>query len=156
MCPARERDPRCGARIATRARLQRVRGRGERPHIGDVKRYALTDAQWRRLEPLLPPERPRTGRPNHDHRTILNGILWVLRTGAPWRDLPERYGPVGTVSSRFYRWRQSGLWQRVLEALQAQADAAGLLDWDLHFVDASVVRAHQHAAGARRSGAVGG
>ena len=142
--------------IRPRARLQRVRGRGERPHIGDVKRYALTDAQWRRLEPLLPPERPRTGRPNHDHRTILNGILWVLRTGAPWRDLPERYGPVGTVSSRFYRWRQSGLWQRVLEALQAQADAAGLLDWDLHFVDASVVRAHQHAAGARRSGAVGG
>jgi transposase len=136
--------------------VQRVRGRGKRPHIGDVKRYALTDAQWRRLEPLLPPERPRTGRPNHDHRTILNGILWVLRTGAPWRDLPERYGPVGTVSSRFYRWRQSGLWQRVLEALQVQADAAGLLDWDLHFVDASVVRAHQHAAGARRTGAIGG
>ena len=59
-----------------------------------MTRYALTDAQWRRLEPLLPPERPRTGRPNHDHRTILDGILWVLRTGAPWRDLPERYGPV--------------------------------------------------------------
>jgi transposase len=129
---------------------------GERTHIGGVKRYALTDAQWRRLEPLLPPERPPTGRPNHDHRTILNGILWVLRTGAPWRALPERYGPVGTVSSRFYRWRQSGVWQRVLEALQAQADAEDLLDWDLHFVDASVVRAHQHAAGARRTGAMGG
>jgi len=113
-------------------------------------------SQWRRLEPLLPPERPRTGRPNHDHRTILNGILWVLRTGAPWRDLPERYGRVGTVSSRFYRWRQSGVWQRVLEALQAQADAEGLIDWDLHFVDTSVIRAHQHAAGARRSGAIGG
>jgi len=121
-----------------------------------VKRHELTDAQWRRLQPLLPPERPRTGRPNHDHRTILNGILWILRTGAPWRDLPERYGPVGTVSSRFYRWRQSGLWQGVLEALQTDADAAGLLDWDLHFVDASVVRAHQHAAGARRTGAIGG
>ncbi len=124
--------------------------------MSGVKRHELTDAQWRRLKPLLPAERPRTGRPNHDHRTILNGILWVLRTGAPWRDLPERFGPVGTVSSRFYRWRQSGLWQRVLEALQAQADAEGLLDWDLHFVDASVVRAHQHAAGARRSGAIGG
>ena len=121
-----------------------------------MKRYELTDAQWRRLEPLLPPERPRTGRPNHDHRTILNGILWVLRTGAPWRDLPERYGAVGTVSSRFYRWRESGVWQRALETLQAQADAAGLFDWDLHFVDASVVRAHQHAAGARRAGAIGG
>jgi transposase len=131
-------------------------GRGPHLHIAGVKRYELTDAQWRRLEPLLPPERPRTGRPNHNHRTLLNGILWILRTGAPWRDLPERYGRVGTVSSRFYRWRTAGVWQRVLETLQARADAAGLLDWDLHFVDASVVRAHQHAAGARRTGAVGG
>ena len=71
-------------------------------------RFDLTDRQWRRLEPLLPPQRPRTGRPNDDHRRIVNGILWVLRTGAPWRDLPERYGPVGTVSSRFYRWRRPG------------------------------------------------
>jgi hypothetical protein len=70
-------------------------------HVAGVRRNDLTDAQWRRLEPLLPPERPRTGRPNHSHRTILNGILWILRTGAPWRDLPDRYGPVGTVSSRF-------------------------------------------------------
>jgi transposase len=121
-----------------------------------VKRYELPDRQWQRLEPLLPPERPHTGRPNHCHRTILNGILWILRTGAPWRDLPERYGPVGTVSSRFYRWRQSGVWRRVLEALQSDADAEGLIAWDLHFVDASVVRAHQHAAGARRTGAIGG
>ena len=113
-------------------------------------RYELTDRQWQQLAPLLPPERPRTGRPNHDHRTILNGILWILCTGAPWRDLPERYGPVGTVSSRFYRWRQTGIWPRVLEALQAKADAAGLIEWDLHFVDSSIVRAHQHAAGARR------
>ena len=105
---------------------------------------------------MFPPEKPRTGRPNDDHRTILNGILSVLRTGAPWRDLPARYGPVGTVSSRFYRWRQTGVWQRLLEALQADADAAGLLDWDLHFVDSSVVRAHQHAAGARRDGEKGG
>jgi transposase len=90
------------------------------------------------------------------HRTILNGIVWVLRTGAPWRDVPERYGPVGTVSSRFYRWRRAGVCQRVLEALQAQGDTEGLIDWDLHFVDTSVIRAHQHAAGARRSGAIGG
>ena len=121
-----------------------------------MKRHELTDAQWRRLKPLLPPERPRTGRPNHDHRTILNGILWVLRTGAPWRDMPERYGPVGTVSSRFYRWREAGLWDRVLSALQAEADVRGEIDWDLHFVDATLVRAHQHAAGARRSGAIRG
>jgi transposase len=75
----------------------------------------------------------------------LNGILWVLRTGAPWRELPERYGPVGTVSSRFYRWCQSGLWQRLLSSLQVQADARGEIDWDLHFVDATIVRACRFA-----------
>lgn len=116
-------------------------------------RFDLTDRQWATLQPLLPPEKPRTGRPNHDHRRILNGILWVHRTGAPWRDLPEeRYGPVGTVSSRFYRWRRTGVWDQILAALQAAAAARGDLDWDLHFVDATIVRAHQHAAGARRTG----
>ena len=129
---------------------------GSHSHLCGVKRYELTDRQWQRLAPLLPPQRPRTGRPNHDHRCILNGILWVHRTGAPWRDLPERYGPVGTVSSRFYRWRQAGLWDRILAALQTEADARGEIDWDLHFVDATIVRAHQHAAGARRAGAIGG
>ena len=121
-----------------------------------MARFELSDRQWQRLEPLLPPERPRTGRPNDDHRRIVNGILWVLRTGAPWRDLPERYGPVGTVSSRFYRWRDAGVWDRALAALRAAADAKGRIDRDLHFVDATIVRAHQHAAGARRTGAVGG
>src|SRR3954463_9119036 len=65
------------------------------------RRYELTDAQWARLEPLLPPEKPWTGRPNDDHRRILNGILWILNSGAPWRDLPRHYGRVGTVSGRF-------------------------------------------------------
>jgi len=119
-------------------------------------RFNLTDRQWERLEPLLPPERPRTGRPNEDHRRILNGILWIHRTGAPWRDLPERYGPVGTVSSPFYRWRAVGVWARVLAELQREADARGRLDWGLHSVDSTIIRAHQHAAGARRAGATGG
>jgi transposase len=121
-----------------------------------VGRGDLTDAQWRRLEPHLPPEKPWTGHPNAPHRRIINGILWILRTGAPWRDLPARYGPVGTVSSRFYRWRASGVWDRILAALQAAAAADGEIDWDLHYVDATVIRAHQHAAGARRDGAIGG
>lgn len=82
----------------------------------------LTDWQWQQLEPLLPPQSPQTGRPNKDHRTIINGILWVLRTGAPWRDLPERYGPWRTVASRFYRWRRDGLWDRWLRAVQQQAN----------------------------------
>ena len=109
----------------------------------------LTDAQWKRLAPLLPPQKPKTGRPAKDHRLIINGILWILRTGAPWRDLPERFGPWKTVVSRFYRWRIAGVWDRVLAALQQQADAAGDLDWSKHFVDATVIRAHQHAAGAK-------
>jgi transposase len=116
----------------------------------DMNRHALTDAQWARLAPLLPPQKPKTGRPAQDHRQILDGILWILRTGAPWRDLPERYGPWGTVSSRFYRWRQAGLWARILTALQREADAQGELDWQEHFVDGTIVRAHQHAAGAKK------
>jgi transposase len=119
-------------------------------------RFDLSDRQWQRLAPLLPPQRPRSGRPNGDRRRILDGISWVLRTGAPWRDPPGRYGPVGTVSSRFYRWREAGVWDGILAALQAEADAKGEVDRDLHFVDATIVRAHQHAAGARRTGAVGG
>lgn len=129
---------------------------GGRSHLGLMRRFELTDAQWEQIAPLLPPQKPRTGRPAEDHRQVLNGMLWILRTGAPWEDLPARYGPVGTVSSRFYRWRKAGVFDRVLQRLQAQADARGELDWDLHFVDATVVRAHQHAAGARRSGAIGG
>jgi Transposase and inactivated derivatives len=121
------------------------------PHLHRMGRFDLTDAQWRRLEPLLPPEKPRTGRPNHPHRRILNGILWINRTGAPWKDLPKCYGPVGTVSSRFYRWRTAGIWQRILEALQARADRQGRVDWSLHFLDSTIVRAHQHAAGARKT-----
>ena len=139
-----------------RACLQRVADWGRPAHVGEMRRLDVTDAQWRRLEPLLPPEKPRTGRPNHDHRRVVSGLLWIHRTGAPWRDRPERYGPVGTVSSRFYRWCRAGVGDRILCALQAEADAQGEIDWDLHFVDATIVRAHQHAAGARRTGAVGG
>ncbi len=81
---------------------------------------------------------------------MLEGILWVLRTGAPWRDLPERFGLWRTVYSRFRRWQQADVWQQVLAALQRRADVDGRLDWTLHFVDSTVVRAHQHAAGAKR------
>ncbi len=113
------------------------------------RRHELTDDQWRRLEPLLPPQKPVTGKPNRPHRRVLNGILWRLRTGAPWRDLPERYGKWQTVYSRFRRWQQAGVWDRVLAALQAEADARGELDWRLHFLDGTIVRAHPHAAGAK-------
>ena len=114
-----------------------------------MKSSDLTDAQWERLRPLLPPQKPHIGRPAKDHRTILNGILWILRTGSQWRALPERYGSWKTVSSRFYRWQKAGVWDCVLAALQRQADGEGRLDWSLHFVESTVVRAHQHAAGAK-------
>ncbi len=114
-----------------------------------MRRGDLTDEQWERLKPLLPPQKPKTGRPAHDHRTILNGLLWILRTGAPWRDLPERYGLWRTVASRYYRWCQAGIWDQLLAELQQQAEAAGELDWEIHYVDGTSVRAHQHAAGAK-------
>jgi transposase len=114
-----------------------------------MSRGELTDEQWERLRPLLPPQKPKTGRPALDHRTILNGILWIDRTGAPWRDLPQRYGRWHTVASRFYRWRKAGIWQRLLQNIQQQADARGELGWDEHYIDSTIVRAHQHSAGAR-------
>lgn len=118
--------------------------------LSPANRGDLSDAQWRRLQPLLPPEKPPTGRPSQPHRTVVNGILWVLRTGAPWRDLPERYGAWSTVSGRFYAWQKNGLWSQILARLQQQADAEGRINWEIHHVDGSVIRAHQHAAGAIR------
>jgi transposase len=109
----------------------------------------MTDKQWERLKPHLPPRKPHRGCPTADHRRIINGILWIDRTGAPWRDLPEKYGPWKTVASRFYRWRKGGVWDQILHSLQSHKDAEGELDWDLHYLDATRVRAHQHAAGAK-------
>ena len=77
----------------------------------------------------------------------------MLRTGAPWRDVPKRYGGWSTVASRFYRGQKAGLWQRLFEAVQQQADAEGKINWDIHDVDGTIVRAHQHAAGSPRGAA---
>jgi transposase len=112
-------------------------------HRGDV-----THTPWERLQPLLPPQQPTTGRPAVDQRRMLNGSLWILRTGAPWRDLPDRDGPWRTVASRFYRWQQAGIWSQLLAAVHAPADAEGQITWDLHDLDGTMIRAHQHAAGA--------
>jgi transposase len=114
-----------------------------------MRRGELNEAQWQKLKSLLPPQYSHRGRPNLPHRRIVNGILWILRTGAPWRDLPRRYGKWQSVACRFYRWRRAGVWTKVLGMLQQQADQAGQLDWSLHFADGTVIRAHQHAAGAR-------
>jgi transposase len=116
-----------------------------------VRRHELTDQAWAEIQPLLPP----TGRPGGqwaDHRRVVNGILWKLSTGVPWRDLPERYGPWQTCYERFRRWQADGTWQRLLTHAQTRSDAVGEVDWEV-VVDATIVRAHQHAAGARKGAA---
>ena len=106
-------------------------------------RYDLTDFEWSVIWPLLP-NKPR-GVPRVDDRRVLNGIFWVLRSGAPWRDLPERYGPYTTCYNRFNRWRKAGLWDRVMDAITEAYDG------DLQVIDSSVVRVHQHGANVKKA-----
>nr|WP_234010749.1 IS5 family transposase [Streptomyces sp. SPB074] len=114
-----------------------------------MRRHELSDAEWEFVRPLLP-ESSR-GRKRLDDRRVLNGIVWKFRTGTAWRDVPERYGPWATLHTRFRRWAMDGTFERMLRAAQAKADAAGDIEW-LVSVDSTVVRAHQHAAGARKGG----
>ncbi|MYX71446.1 IS5 family transposase [Streptomyces sp. SID3915] len=109
----------------------------------------LTNVEWVRLEPHLPPVGRRGGR-WRDHRRVVNGILFRVRTGIPWRDLPERFDSWKTVYERHRRWSADGTWDRILCAVQADADLAGRLDWSMGSVDSTSCRAHQHAAGARK------
>ncbi|WP_456294407.1 IS5 family transposase [[Kitasatospora] papulosa] len=109
----------------------------------------LTNAEWDRLESFLPPGGARGGRWS-DHRRVINGVLYRVRTGVQWRDLPERFGPWETVYKRHRRWSADGTWQMLLSRIQASEDAAGGIDWDVS-VDSTAVRAHQHAAGARKA-----
>jgi transposase len=90
----------------------------------------------------------RRGGQWRDHRTVINGILWKLRTGAPWWDVPERYGPWQTCAERLYRWRRDGTWDRILAHAQTKSDAVGKVVWEVS-IDSSTVRAHHHASGAR-------
>lgn len=117
-----------------------------------MHRHELSDSQYARLRPLLPPPRHhgQAGRPWLPHHTVLNGILWILRTGAPWRDLPERYGRWNTVYSRFRRWRRDGTWTRLYSTLLDERDDQGLLDHDLWCIDGTIARAARCAGGARR------
>jgi transposase len=111
------------------------------------RRHELSDEEWARIAPLLPPIETR-GTYYKDHRVILNGMLYRLETGCGWRDLPERYGPWPTVASRQRRWTQEGRWDRMLQALARDLDAAGQIDWELWCLDGTNVRAHRVAAGA--------
>ncbi|MGA5005747.1 IS5 family transposase [Streptomyces koyangensis] len=114
-----------------------------------MRRHELSDIEWEFVRPLLPGS--SRGRKRLDDRRVLNGIVWKFRTGTAWRDVPERYGPWATLHTRFRRWAGDGTFDRMLRAAQAKADAAGDIEW-LVSVDSTVVRAHQHAAGARKGG----
>ncbi len=111
----------------------------------------LTDEEFALLEPFLPPQAPkRPGRPWCPHRPVVDGIFWILRTGAPWRDLPGCFGHWDTVYQRFNRWTKEGLWQRIVNAMQGEARREDAIDWDLGSIDGSVIPAHKAAAGASR------
>lgn len=112
-----------------------------------LKRYELTDQEWNQIAPLLPPEKSnRPGRPSKDNRTMLNAMVWIARSGASWRDLPERYGPWETVYSRFRKWIEDGFLDNIFHVLSLEAELEELS------MDASIVKAHQHSAGAKKGG----
>lgn len=107
------------------------------------KRYALLDAQWERIKDLLPGQAGQPGATAKDNRLFVDAVLYRYRAGIPWRDLPERFGDFRVVHTRHSRWSQSGVWQRVFEALAQDADNEYVM------IDATIVRAHQHSAGAK-------
>lgn len=117
-----------------------------------VSRHDLAQEQWERVEPLLPPNGGRGGQWK-DHRKVVNGMVWRLKTGSPWRDLPEGYGPWETVYGRFNRWCEDGTLLGIAECLLVELDNQGGVDWDLWCIDGSVVRASRAAGGARRDAA---
>ena len=118
-----------------------------------MARYDLADEEFELLKLLLPDERPcKPGCPYRSHRQVVNGMFWILRTGAPWRDLPRRYGPWTTVYDRFRRWRKQGRWHQMLCALEAKARKMDRIDFSFGAIDGSTVRAHKAAAGAKKKG----
>jgi putative transposase len=108
-----------------------------------MRRYELSDDEWARIAPLLPGKSSDCGVTAKDNRQFVNGVLWIARSGAPWRDLPERYGLWNSVYQRFNRWSKAGVWERVFTALQDADD-----EWLM--LDSTTIRAHQQAAGQKK------
>lgn len=108
-----------------------------------TRRYALRDDQWKRIEPLLPGRDGHVGVTARDNRLFVEAVLYRYRAGIPWRDLPERFGDFRVVHTRFSRWSRSGVWERVFQALAQEADN------EYAMIDSTIVRAHQHSAGAK-------
>jgi transposase len=112
--------------------------------MAPVKRYELTDRQWERIKDLLPGRAETVGVTAKDNRQFVNGVLWILRSGSPWRDLPERYGDWKNTHRRFSRWATAHVWEQVVEVLVKDAQNEYLV------IDSTIVRAHQHAAGSKK------
>ena len=108
-----------------------------------MRRYALRDDQWERIEPLLPGRASDSGVTARDNRLFVEAVLYRYRAGIPWRDLPERFGEFRMIRTRHMRWSRSGVWQRVFQALASQADN------EYAMIDATIVRAHQHSSGGK-------
>ena len=108
-----------------------------------MRRYEISDLDWARIQPLLKGKAGDVGRSGNDNRLFVNAVVWMARSGAAWRDLPERYGPWNSVYQRFRRWAKSNHWQTIFQALQ-EPD----LDWTM--MDSTIVRAHQQAAGQKK------
>ena len=118
-----------------------------------MARHAVTDEQWALIEDMFPKNGVKAGHPWSDHRRMIDGMLWILATGAPWRDLPKGFGPWQTVYHRFNTYRRDGTFDRILERLHAKLDGEGRIDWELFCIDASSVRASHAAAGAKKGAA---
>ena len=115
-----------------------------------MRRYELSDEQWEEIQDFFPQRVGGKGRPARPSRQMLNGIFWILYSGASWRDLPDRYGPWKTVYDRFSKWRRDGTFDKVLSHLQMKLDEKRLLDWTIFGVDSTSVKASKAAAGARK------
>lgn len=120
-----------------------------------IRMGVITDDLWERIVPVLPSDAGRRGRRWRDHRRTLEGIAWRFRTGSPWRDVPAEFGPWQTLWKRHRRWSTDGTYQRIFEHVLTERDVAGKLDWLLS-ADSTIVRAHQHAAGAPAANHTGG
>lgn len=116
-----------------------------------MRRHEISDREWEVIADLMPQSEGR-GRPWNDHRQAVNAMMWILKTGAPWRDLPEHYGPWQSSFDRFNRWRKDGTLDRILKRLQLRLDKEGRIDWDLWCIDATNVRATRAAGGAAKKG----